>query len=91
MENCVIFKSKLASYPETATELGILTKDYLYWQQREIKQQLCLDDVVGTALVNHGDDRQPCLLVSAYPQQTVGLIVKKNAEYCRNIILPVEI
>ena len=78
MENCVIFKSKLASYPEAATELGILTKDYLYWQQREIKQQLCLDDVVGTALVNHGDDRQPCLLVSAYPQQTVGLIVKKK-------------
>jgi sphingosine kinase len=78
MENYVIFTSKLASYPETATELGILTKDYLYWQQREIKQQLCLDDVVGTALINHGDDRQPCLLVSAYPQQTVGLIVKKQ-------------
>jgi sphingosine kinase len=78
MENCVIFKSKLASYPETATEVGILTKDYLYWQQREIKQQLCLDDVVGTALVNRGDDRQPCLLVSAYPQQTVGLITKKK-------------
>lgn len=78
MENCVIFKSKLASYPKTATESGFLTKDYLYWQDREIKQQLCLDDVVGTALVNHGEDRQPCLLLSAYPQQIVGLIVKKQ-------------
>jgi sphingosine kinase len=78
MENYVIFTSKLASYPETATEVGILTKDSLFWQHREIKQQLCLDDVVGTALVNHGEDRQPCLLISAYPKQTVGLIVKKQ-------------
>jgi sphingosine kinase len=78
MENCVIFKSKLANYPETATELGILTQDYLYWQHEETKEQLYLNDVVGTALVNHGEDNQPCLLVSAYPQQTVGLIFKKQ-------------
>jgi sphingosine kinase len=78
MENHVIFTSKLAGYPETATEYGFLTKDYLFWQHNAIKRQLCLDDVVGTALVNYGDDRQPCLLVSAYPKQTFGLLVKKQ-------------
>lgn len=78
MENCVIFTSKLAGYPETATEVGILTKDYLFWQHQGIKRQLCLDDVVGTSLVNYGDDRQSCLLVSAYPKQSSGLIVKKQ-------------
>lgn len=83
MENYVIFQSKLAGYPETATEPGILTKDYLFWQHQGIKRQLCLDDVVGTALVNHGDDRQPCLLVSAYPKQTFGLIAKKERRVLR--------
>jgi sphingosine kinase len=83
MENCVIFTSKLAGYPETATEPGILTKDYLFWQHQGIKRQLCLNDVVGTALVNYGDDRQPCLLISAYPKQRYGLISKKERRVLR--------
>jgi sphingosine kinase len=83
MENSTIFASQLASYPESARELGFLTKDYLSWQQDGIKQQLCLDDVVGTALVNQGDDNRLCLVVSAYPQQTVGLIFKKERRVLR--------
>lgn len=75
--NHIIFASKLASYPETATELAVLTQDYLFWHCGGVKQQLCLNDVVGTDLVNHGDDHQPCLLVAAYPQQQVGLLHKK--------------
>lgn len=78
MENRVIFTSKLVSYPETATEAGLLTKNYLFWQHNGIKQQLCLDDVVGTTLVNYGEDNQPCILVSAYPKKTFGLIAKKE-------------
>jgi sphingosine kinase len=78
MEQSINFARNLASYPETARELGILTPDYLSWQQDGIKRQLCLDDVVGTALVNQGDDNHPCLVVSAYPLQTVGLILKKQ-------------
>jgi sphingosine kinase len=83
MENSTIFASQLASYPELARELGFLTKDYLSWQQDGIKQQLCLDDVVGTALVNQGEDNRLCLVVSAYPQQTVGLIFKKERRVLR--------
>lgn len=78
MKNHIIFTSKLAGYPETATESGILTKDYLFWQHQGIKQQLCLDDVVGTTLVNHGEDNRLCLVVSAYPKETFGLLVKKQ-------------
>ena len=64
----VIFQSKLASYPQTPTQLGILTKKCLSWQEAGIQQQLNLDDVVGTSLVEHGDDKQSCLLISAYPK-----------------------
>lgn len=78
MENHPIFSSNLASYPDTPTELGCLGKDYLSWQQGGIQQQLCLDDVVGTSLVNCGGENQACLLVSAYPKQQVGLRGKKE-------------
>lgn len=78
MENPIVFESKLASYPEKTTELGFLSKDYLYWQRAGIKQQLSLNDVVGTSLVDYGEDEQPCLMVSAYPKQKVGLIAKKE-------------
>ena len=83
MENCIIFECKLASYAETATELAVLTQDYLFWQHQGIKQQLCLDDVVGTSLVNYGEDNLPCLLVSAYPKQQVGLMGKKQRRVLR--------
>ncbi|PSB11402.1 sphingosine kinase [Pleurocapsa sp. CCALA 161] len=83
MKNCVIFQGKLACYPETATELGFLTKNHLFWQHQGIKQELCLDDVVGTTLINQGDNNRPCLVVSAYPKQTVGLLVKKQRRILR--------
>ena len=78
MENHVVFKSKLGSYPETASELGVLTKDFLVWQHNGIKQQLSLLDVVGTSLVNYAGNEHPCLLVSAYPKRQVGLLAKET-------------
>ena len=77
MENTIIFTSKLARYPEPAAE-AVLTKNHLAWQQEGNKQQLCLDDVVGTSLVDYGDDLQPCLLVSAYPQAKANLAHKQH-------------
>ena len=64
----VIFQGKLASYPQTPTQLGTLTKKCLSWQEAGIQQQLNLDDVVGTSLVKHGDRQETCLLISAYPK-----------------------
>jgi sphingosine kinase len=78
MEQSIIFASQLGSYPESARELGVLTQDYLSWQQDGIKRQLNLSDVVGTSLVNYGEDHQPCLLVSAYPQQKTAVRVKQQ-------------
>lgn len=77
MKNRIVFESKLASYPASARELAILTKNSLSWLDRGVKQQLNLDDVVGTSLVNCGGDLQPCLLVSAYPKK-FGLLGKKQ-------------
>ncbi len=78
MENHVVFESKLGSYPEPANELGILTKDFLFWQHEGIRQQLSLNDVVGTSLVNRGASNQPTLLVSTYPKRKVGLLTKNT-------------
>ncbi|MFM2311931.1 MAG: hypothetical protein RLZZ04_1207 [Cyanobacteriota bacterium] len=78
MEQNIIFAQKLAAYPDTARELGVLTQNYLSWQQDGIKRQLNLNDVVGTSLVNYGEDHQPCLLVSAYPQQKTGVGVNQQ-------------
>jgi len=78
MENYVIFKSKLANYPETTIESAVLTKEYLSWQQGGIEQKLYLNDVVGTSLVDYGEEGQPCLLVSAYPRQITGSIGKQK-------------
>jgi sphingosine kinase len=78
MENPVIFASQLASYPTIPRELGVLTKDYLCWHHDGSKGQLNLSDVVGTSVVNYGEDHQPCLLVSAYPLEQVGLMVKRQ-------------
>ena len=77
MEHHVIFESKLAGYPQKAEELATLTKEYLSWQQEGIRQQLDLKDIVGTSSIDYGDERQPCLLVSAYPRQT-GSIDKQR-------------
>ena len=71
MENSVIFQSRLASYPQKPTQLGILTKNCLFWQEAGIQQQLNLDDVVGTSLIEHDDDKQPYLSISAYPKQSM--------------------
>ena len=89
MKNHVVFESKLGSYPEQANELGILTKDFLFWQHEGIKQQLRLNDVVGTSLVNRGANDRATLMVLAYPKRQVGLLKKKHAAYYRNIVLPV--
>ena len=86
MKNHVVFESKLGSYPEQANELGILTKDFLFWQHEGIKQQLRLNDVVGTSLVNRGANDRATLMVLAYPKRQVGLLKKKTRrilqEYC---------
>ena len=82
MKDRIIFESKLASYPETAQELAVLTEHYLFWQQGESKQQLCLNDVVGTSLIDRVQDR-PCFLVSAYPQQKVSSNALKQRRVLR--------
>jgi sphingosine kinase len=93
MEQKIIFASQLASFPESARESGILTKEYLSWQQDGIQRQLNLNDVVGTSLVDYGKDHQPCLLVSAYPQQKTSKATNKQhrvlQEYyftCRDLV-----
>ena len=78
MEDHVVFKCRLANYPEKANDFGILTKDFLFWHQDGIKQQLSLHDVVGTSLVNYGDLDFPGLLVVAYPKCKIGLLAKKQ-------------
>jgi sphingosine kinase len=78
MENYVVFESKLGSYAEQANELGVLTKDFLFWQHEGIKQQLDLNDVVGTSLINRGANNQPALLISTYPKRKAGLLTKKT-------------
>ena len=70
----IVFKHQLAVYGTEAKELGVLTKDALYWQENGITQQLTLNDVVGTSLVD-GDKNS--LLVHAYPNQ-VSLQGKKQ-------------
>ncbi len=83
MKNPSIFSSKLASYPDTPTQLGFLSKNYLSWQQGGIEQQLCLNDVVGTSLVNCGNENRACLLISAYPKQQAGLGGRKKRRVLR--------
>ena len=78
MESPIIFKHKLASYPDQGEELGILTKNTLLWQYMGVKQQLNLDDVIGTSLVEPKEHELPSLLVYAYPKVEVGLIAKKQ-------------
>ena len=69
MRDCTVLQSKLGVYPALAKKLGTLTKTHLFWQEQNIQQQLELNDVVGTSLVDRGAPRQPCLLISAYPKQ----------------------
>lgn len=78
MENHIVYQHKLAIYPEPAQESGILTKDTLFWQHNGVKQQLNLNDVVGTSLVEQEDGIPPGLLIYAYPKVKVGLITKKQ-------------
>lgn len=86
MTSAIIFSHKLASYPEKAKELGILSQDALFWQQNGVEQQLALNDVIGTSLVDDESYPFPCLLIYAYPKIKVGLIGKKYRrvlqEYC---------
>ena len=83
MKDRIIFEGKLASYPKTAQELAVLTEEYLFWEQKGSKQQLYLNDVVGTSVVNYGNDR-PCLLISAYPRQQAIALKQRRVlrEYC---------
>lgn len=77
MEHDIVFKHKLAIYPQQAEELAILTKTTLVWQHKGVQQQLNLNDVVGTLVVDFPQNDLPGLLVSAYPKVEVGLIAKK--------------
>ncbi len=78
MENHLVFKHKLAIYPEKAEESGTLTKNTLFWQHNGVKQQLNLNDVIGTSLVEQEEHNPPGLLVYAYPKVEVGLMGKKQ-------------
>ncbi len=78
MESPFIFKHKLATYPDKGEGLGILTTKTLFWQHMGIRQQLNLNDVVGTSLVEPKEQNLPGLLVYAYPKVKVGLIAKKQ-------------
>ncbi len=77
MENHIIFKHQLATDPEAAEDFGILTKTTLSWQQNGVQQQLNLNDVLGTSIIDQPEDQLPGLLVSAYPKVKVGLLRKK--------------
>ena len=63
MENQIVFEHQLAVYGAKA-EIGILTKDSLFWQKNGITQQLMLDDVVGSSV-----DEDKSLFVYAYPNR----------------------
>ena len=67
MENQIVFEHQLAVYGTQVEGLGVLTKDALFWLENGIKQQLKLNDVVGTSLVEAKD--KFFLLVHAYPIQ----------------------
>jgi sphingosine kinase len=86
MENLVIFEHQLAIFPEKPQHLGILTTDSLFWWQHGDKQQLALRDVVGVSLLNREKDKDPCLVVHAYPVVKTGYLCKKQQrvlkEYC---------
>ena len=75
MENQIVFKHKLAVCGEEA-EIGILTKDALFWQHNGVQQQLMLDDVVGASLIER-ENNYSGLLVHAYPRR-VGLRSQKQ-------------
>ena len=68
MENQIVFEDQLAVYGTEAKELGVLTKDALCWQENGITQQLKLNDVVGTSLVDE-EDKSFSLLLHAYPNR----------------------
>lgn len=78
MENHVVFEHQLAIYPEAAKEFGILTQTALFWQQNGVQQQLNLNDVIGTSIIDQPEDQLPGLLVSAYPKVEVGLLGRKQ-------------
>lgn len=86
MENLVIFEHQLAIFPEKPQHLGILTTDSLFWWQHGEKQQLALRNVVGVSLLNREKDKDPCLVVHAYPVVKTGYLCKKKQrvlkEYC---------
>ncbi|MGL5795142.1 MAG: diacylglycerol kinase family protein, partial [Waterburya sp.] len=86
MENLVIFEHQLAIFPEKPQHLGILTTDSLFWWHNGEKQQLALRDVVGVSLLNREKDKDPCLVVHAYPVVKTGYLGKKQQrvlkEYC---------
>ena len=69
MKNQIVFKHELAVYGTEAKELGVLTKDALFWQEDGATQQLMLNDVVGTSVVDGEDKYNFSLLVHAYPNR----------------------
>ena len=62
----IVFEHQLAVYGKPK-ELGVLTRDALFWQENGIRQQLMLNDVVGS-LVDE-EDKDFSLVVYAYPDR----------------------
>ena len=62
--NQIVFEDWLAVYGTEAKELGVLTKDALFWLENGTTQQLMLNDVVGSLV-----DGDNSLLVQAYPNR----------------------
>ena len=62
--NQIVFEDWLAVYGTEAKELGVLTKDTLFWLENGTTQQLMLNDVVGSLV-----DGDNSLLVQAYPNR----------------------
>ena len=77
MKNQSIFERQLAVYGQKPTEIGILTEDILSWQDEGTKQQLKLNDVVGTSLINGQKNDRFGLSIYAYPHK-IGPISKQR-------------
>jgi sphingosine kinase len=77
MKNQSIFECQLAVYARKPTEIGILTDDILFWQDEGTKQQLKLNDVVGTSLIDGQKNDRFGLSIYAYPHRS-GLRSKQR-------------
>ena len=71
----IVFEHQLAVYGTETKELAVLTKEALFWQENGIRQQLMLNDVVGSLIDE--EDKNFSLVVHAYPHQ-ISLQGKKR-------------